>query len=239
VVGRARASTLRILDDEVSSIHAELIWEGERWQLRDLGSCNGTFVNGRKLAAGELIDLAPGVTMTFGGAANRYRLVELGPPEKLESQQLIMACARTWRITVSGAPARPRETAAQPMVSGFTLEFLVSRDREHVELAIGRGEHVDRLEGRAYLFLLLELARARLADAEQQPHLAESEHGWLYRERLLEQFNVDLQLLNLWVFRARKQIAGVGVDGAARLIERRSATQQLRIGFGNLRIVDA
>ena len=41
-------------DDTVSRRHAELRFEDDRWMLRDLGSSNGTYVNGRLVAEAEV-----------------------------------------------------------------------------------------------------------------------------------------------------------------------------------------
>jgi pSer/pThr/pTyr-binding forkhead associated (FHA) protein len=45
-IGRLADNTLQIEDASVSSHHAELVLEGETYHLHDLGSTNGTFVNG-------------------------------------------------------------------------------------------------------------------------------------------------------------------------------------------------
>jgi pSer/pThr/pTyr-binding forkhead associated (FHA) protein len=52
-VGRTRASKLHIKDSAVSEKHAELRWEGGNWNLADVGSSNGTAVNGKKLTEGN------------------------------------------------------------------------------------------------------------------------------------------------------------------------------------------
>lgn len=48
-VGRTRAAPLQLQDPAVSERHAELKWTGCRWELRDLGSSNGTTLNGTLL----------------------------------------------------------------------------------------------------------------------------------------------------------------------------------------------
>jgi len=45
-IGRLADNTLQIEDASVSSHHAELVLEGDTYHLHDLGSTNGTFVNG-------------------------------------------------------------------------------------------------------------------------------------------------------------------------------------------------
>ena len=52
-VGRTKARDLHIKDSAVSEKHAELHWEGRRWTVTDVGSSNGTVLNGRKLSEGK------------------------------------------------------------------------------------------------------------------------------------------------------------------------------------------
>lgn len=49
-VGRLADNSLQIEDASVSSHHAELVLEGDHYHLHDLGSTNGTFVNGEATA---------------------------------------------------------------------------------------------------------------------------------------------------------------------------------------------
>lgn len=53
VIGRAANSNLHIDDRRLSRQHAEIICEAERYFLVDLGSRNGTRVNGKPLVEGE------------------------------------------------------------------------------------------------------------------------------------------------------------------------------------------
>lgn len=60
LVGRSRHAHFRIKDKYLSSIHFMMEWKPPRCRLIDLGSHNGTFVNGTKtftadLQAGDLI----------------------------------------------------------------------------------------------------------------------------------------------------------------------------------------
>ncbi len=48
-VGRLADNTLPIDDASVSSHHAEIFFEGDKYHLHDLGSTNGTFVNGEQV----------------------------------------------------------------------------------------------------------------------------------------------------------------------------------------------
>ena len=53
-IGRDPDNDLVLEDLQVSRRHAELLGTGERWELRDLGSHNGTYVNGRSVTTAVL-----------------------------------------------------------------------------------------------------------------------------------------------------------------------------------------
>ena len=65
VIGRMDAADIRLLDGMISKQHAEITHAHGRWSLRDLGSSNGTMVNGRRIHA---VDLAEGDVIALGGA---------------------------------------------------------------------------------------------------------------------------------------------------------------------------
>ena len=54
VIGRSSGCELVLADDTVSRHHAELRFEDGRWLLRDLGSSNGTYINGRLVTEAEV-----------------------------------------------------------------------------------------------------------------------------------------------------------------------------------------
>ncbi len=57
-----------LADDTVSRRHAELRVEEDCWVLRDLGSSNGTWVNGRRVIESEV---RPGDVVQLGASALR------------------------------------------------------------------------------------------------------------------------------------------------------------------------
>jgi hypothetical protein len=69
LLGRSSACQLIFADDTVSRRHAELRLHEGRWMLRDLGSSNGTWVNGRRVMEAEV---APGDEVSLGHC--RFRL---------------------------------------------------------------------------------------------------------------------------------------------------------------------
>ena len=68
VIGRSSACQIVLGDDTVSRRHAELRFEDGRWLLRDLGSSNGTWVNGGRVIEPEV---RPGDLIHLGGAEIR------------------------------------------------------------------------------------------------------------------------------------------------------------------------
>ena len=74
VVGRALNSDIPVFDPTISRRHAEVSCDGDGVHVRDLGSSNGTYLNGTKVDAARL---APGDVVTFGKVA--FRLKEAAP----------------------------------------------------------------------------------------------------------------------------------------------------------------
>jgi hypothetical protein len=67
-VGRTTKSALYIKDPAISEQHGEVVWCEGSWQLRDLGSTNGTSVNGGALAGepSDWVQLKDGDLVKFG-----------------------------------------------------------------------------------------------------------------------------------------------------------------------------
>jgi predicted component of type VI protein secretion system len=70
-VGRDSTNEIVINDAEISRRHARLTFQGGKYVLEDLGSTNGTFVNGQRLAgprvlkAGEVVSFGEQIVMIF------------------------------------------------------------------------------------------------------------------------------------------------------------------------------
>ena len=64
VVGRDPSATLRLEEDSVSKQHARLTRTADRFELEDLESSNGTFVNGRRLHG--RVEIKPGDLLRLG-----------------------------------------------------------------------------------------------------------------------------------------------------------------------------
>ena len=169
-LGRGTDNDLRILDDEVSRQHARIEPSPEGWTLVDLGSANGTFVNGRQvtrtaLRAGDHVQLgrtifvvSPSATTsnTSSGASvsEQIRLTN----EETDRSQIVGQFAGAAAVGPSVASDlqllyRISEEAVRPSVS---LEELLRRILDLTLEAIGadRGcmlvtnSRTDRIEPR-------------------------------------------------------------------------------------------
>ena len=71
MIGRDSTNEIVINDAEVSRRHARLTFQGGKYVLEDLGSTNGTFVNGQRLAgprvlkAGEVVSFGEQIVLVF------------------------------------------------------------------------------------------------------------------------------------------------------------------------------
>src|ERR1051326_5473910 len=70
-IGRDSTNEIVINDAEISRRHARLTFQGGKYVLEDLGSTNGTFVNGQRLAgprvlkAGEVVSFGEQIILVF------------------------------------------------------------------------------------------------------------------------------------------------------------------------------
>jgi pSer/pThr/pTyr-binding forkhead associated (FHA) protein len=71
---------LRLKSRRASNEHAAIGWYSGQWIVRDLGSSNGTTVNGRAVAPRERIFLAVGSIVQFGSEEDLFEVVDLAAP---------------------------------------------------------------------------------------------------------------------------------------------------------------
>jgi predicted component of type VI protein secretion system len=64
IIGRDASNGVAINDSEVSRKHAKLSLHGSAYVVQDLGSTNGTFVNGQRITGSQVLN--PGDTVSFG-----------------------------------------------------------------------------------------------------------------------------------------------------------------------------
>jgi hypothetical protein len=113
-IGRDPECGLVLEDSRVSKRHARLRWTGSGWALQDLGSKNGTTVNGAPPAAGDLGD---GDWISLGGLLGRFERLTAARAATLESERLA-------RIQTSAEMRRRLGSDLEPV--DLLLRFLES-----------------------------------------------------------------------------------------------------------------
>lgn len=86
-IGRSFSCDIEIISPLASRQHAELLWSGSEFEIRDTGSANGVFVNGRKvqqarLKTGDTIYIA-GTDMVVGSGFLSINFGSSGTPDVL------------------------------------------------------------------------------------------------------------------------------------------------------------
>jgi hypothetical protein len=102
-VGRAPACEVVVDDDSVSDRHARLAYEGGAWSVTDLGSTNGTAVEGTRLEPNVAVPLPYGAALRLGGVQLRFTAVEEADLEAARAEYVPPAEAKTLREERSGA----------------------------------------------------------------------------------------------------------------------------------------
>jgi len=79
IIGRGSDADITIADAGSSRKHVEILWDGERAMMRDLGSTNGTKVNGQKLREAAL---PTDTTITIGRTDLVFKIVPIAAPSR-------------------------------------------------------------------------------------------------------------------------------------------------------------
>ncbi|HWN69923.1 MAG TPA: FHA domain-containing protein [Haliangium sp.] len=128
LVGRGPTCALPLDSRKVSSAHAVFHWRGQLWELRDLHSKNGTFVNQRRLEPGEAVTIARGASIAFGDFAHAFALAEDAPPRA-------MARAEDGRLVLAndeGFLALPGPEQAEISISSHGGQWFVDTDDDRM-----------------------------------------------------------------------------------------------------------
>jgi hypothetical protein len=72
VIGRGSDADITVDDSSISRKHVEVLWDGKRGQVNDLGSTNGSLLNGEKVAKAPL---APDSVIDIGRTRIVFRVV--------------------------------------------------------------------------------------------------------------------------------------------------------------------
>jgi len=80
-IGRRPNSDIVLSESSVSSMHAQIIADGDGWKVLNLLSSNGTFVNGKKVVQQPIVE---GDMIGFAGSEFVFSLVEDDMPSQPE-----------------------------------------------------------------------------------------------------------------------------------------------------------
>ena len=163
VVGRALNSDIPVFDPTISRRHAEVTCEPAGVLVRDLGSSNGTFINGVKV---ETARVTPGDVVTFGKVAFRLKESATTPVDQRAAQTPVDAPAPKGSATIV------RQLPASPSVANFATGMappLPALDSEAANEAARFAMEMARTQDR--LKKLLETATALTGAAGVDPLL--------------------------------------------------------------------
>jgi len=108
VVGRSSACTLRIDDMRVSGEHARISWRDDHWELRDLGSRNGSFLNDKRIERAGSATLSASDRIALGDVAIAFLLLDASPPvaqaRELVSGRILLARDKLLALPSEQAP---------------------------------------------------------------------------------------------------------------------------------------
>lgn len=122
-IGRAGSCEVQVAAPSVSREHAEIAGEGEQMFIRDLGSRNGTWVNGNRIAGRT--QLRPGDRVEIGGVLLGVESdsVSAPSPQTIFARDADMAAsaAINWREIYGGAPPTNAGAAAVKKLNLFQV----------------------------------------------------------------------------------------------------------------------
>jgi len=118
-IGRDSSNAVPINDAEISRKHSRLSFQGGKYVLEDLGSTNGTFVNGQRLAgpvvlkAGDVVSLGEQIVLMYdainmdpGATIASSRKSAYVSPPPMQSYAPPPAPVYAAAPAISGAPAK-------------------------------------------------------------------------------------------------------------------------------------
>lgn len=168
-VGRSADCELTIDDSRVSRQHARVVVEGEQVTLEDLGSANGTLLNGQRLVGSTT--LSDGDELQFD--KHRFRVAISGGSQAADDDRTVVAPAAD-DVTVVGVPdagpagaggaeAEPKPASAPPGSPDLPGSWVDSGTGEHTQFlsmdgldTAGDKASVERASDLAHLILVEE-----------------------------------------------------------------------------------
>jgi adenylate cyclase len=192
VVGRAPTSDVPVIDPTISRRHAEVDYRDGAIVVRDLGSSNGTFVNGSRI---DETAVNAGDTITFGKVGFRVQRVSTSTPARQSGPTnttgpgatIVRQLPVREQGTLAGmqSPLYVQATPADTSLVAIALEKSRQRLATLLEVSKGLGKItdidtlLDRIAGYAYQILEVERVAIHLIDenGELVPKFARDKRG--------------------------------------------------------------
>jgi len=142
-IGRDSTNEITINDAEISRRHARLTLQGGKYVLEDLGSTNGTFVNGQRLAgprvlkAGEVVSFGEQIVLVFEVITNDPGATMVSPraaavPSASRPAQQPPSPPADYAGSVPASPVQSattpdagRKTNLTPVIIGGSVLFVI------------------------------------------------------------------------------------------------------------------
>jgi hypothetical protein len=241
-----RVNDRLLVGTELRLVLGDLITFGdpaERWEWFDDSPpvASAMRADGTVLEASGGALLLPDDSMPLASvfaAADGWELDMGGAIRRVHDGEWLVVGGEHYRLHLPVSEDSSQHTQSLPSerrLLDARLRFNVSLDEEHVEITLELGDAHRRLAARAFHYMLLLLARARLADAAAG--IPDGETGWVYADDLATQLGLDIATLNVHVHRARRIAAAqkappepdqLWFDDAHELVQRRPS--QIRLG---------
>jgi serine phosphatase RsbU (regulator of sigma subunit) len=142
-IGRSVRNEICLEDPFSSRIHAELRVDGDTYWLTDLGSANGTFVNGKRVTG--TIQMFSGDRIQIGET-----LIELQPAAEAITAPAVSTTDRLLAAEVVATPEATKEPTDRTVVTSGLLSII-----ETVRNASGAKEEIEAVEHRKDLFAVV------------------------------------------------------------------------------------
>jgi adenylate cyclase len=185
VVGRAPTSDIPVIDPTISRRHAEVDCTEVGVTVRDLGSSNGTFVNGTRV---DTSPVSSGDVVTFGKVAFRLQHLSAAPPPQAPVISTPPGATIVRQLPVRDpAASLPGSLVAVPSSALSAGESDKNRQKLatllEVSKGLGRATDLDTLLNKIveYAYQILEVDRVAILltepDGELTPKIARDKRG--------------------------------------------------------------
>ncbi|MEZ4235428.1 MAG: FHA domain-containing protein [Myxococcota bacterium] len=258
VMGRDPSSDIVLPTPRASARHAEIRHQADGWDIRDLGSRNGTRLDGRPLTPGLHVPLRVGCEILLGDREERWRVVDVAPPgaclfdpetgDRIDPSDGRLGDDVFYDIERE-AWCRHDEALPDGAQIGRFVLALPGADRmlttqpalvelRRARLRIVASHDLDRidvhLDDGATRVSFVDRAWAIALYVLGLHRHAHPDDGWMDVTQLARDCGLDRRVLDVYLLRAREAVVDAGVGSGEALIEVRRGIR--RIGIANVAV---